>query len=310
VNTFIPYVALWALMAYTINAHYPYWITLILALIAAGFLVRIFIIFHDCGHQSFFASRRANIILGYLSGILTFTPFDAWTHSHGVHHATAANLDRRGTGDVWTMTVGEYLAAPWKKRLAYRLFRNPFIMFVLGPIGVFILAQRVAKKGASRRDILSVIITDLALLAMIATLGLTIGFKTFGLVQLPITIIGGGLGIWLFYVQHQFEGVYWARQKTWNRIRAALEGSSFYKLPKILQWFTGNIGYHHVHHIRPRIPNYNLQLAHDKVAAFQTVRPITLRKSLKSLRMNLWDEAQQKMVSFHSLRKIPQTTAI
>jgi omega-6 fatty acid desaturase (delta-12 desaturase) len=309
VNTFIPYVVLWVLMVYTIHAGISYWVTLALAVLASGFLVRIFILFHDCGHNSFFASRRANTILGYICGILTFTPFDDWTHSHGVHHSTAADLDRRGTGDVWTMTVEEYLAAPFRQRLAYRLFRTPLVTFGLGPIGVFIIAQRFPHKGANRRDVVSVIITDLALLAMIAALSATVGFWTYVRVQLPITIIGGGLGIWLFYVQHQFEGVYWARHEEWDRIRSALEGSSFYRLPRVLQWFTGSIGYHHVHHIRPRIPNYNLRRAHDEVAVFQAVRPVTIRTSLKSLRMNLWDEAQQKLVSFRSLRARPQSVA-
>lgn len=302
VNTFVPYIALWVLMVYTIHTGYSYWITLALAMLASGFLVRIFIFFHDCGHQSFFASRRANTIFGYICGILTFTPYDDWTHAHGVHHSTAADLDRRGTGDVWTMTVEEYQAAPRQQRLSYRFYRNPLVMLVLGPISSFILNQRLPSKGANRRDILSVIITDVALLAMIVTLSATIGFWTYVMIQVPVMIIGGGMGIWLFYVQHQFEGVYWARHEKWDRIRSALEGSSFYKLPKVLQWFTGNIGYHHVHHIRPRIPNYNLQRTHEEVAVFQAVKPITLRKSLKSLRMNLWDEAQQKLVSFRSLR--------
>jgi omega-6 fatty acid desaturase (delta-12 desaturase) len=208
------------------------------------------------------------------------------------------------------MTVEEYLAASFRQRLAYRLFRAPFITFVLGSIGVFILSQRFPSKGANRRDTLSVIITNLAMLAMIVTLSATIGLWTYVKIQLPITIIGGGLGIWLFYVQHQFEGVYWARHEEWDRVRSALEGSSFYKLPKVLQWFTGNIGFHHAHHIRPRIPNYNLQRAHEEVAVFQKVQPITLRKSLKSLRMNLWDEDQQKMVSFWSLRARPRASAV
>jgi len=200
------------------------------------------------------------------------------------------------------MTVKEYLAAPWQERLAYRLFRTPLITFILGPIGVFVLGQRFPTKGANRRDIISVIVTDLAILAMIVLLSFAMGFWTYLLIQLPLTIMGGGMGIWLFYVQHQFEGVYWARHDKWDRLKSALEGSSYYKLPKVLQWFTGNIGLHHVHHIRPRIPNYNLQQAYDEVGVFQTVKPVTIGGSLKSLRMNLWDEERQKLVSFRSLR--------
>jgi omega-6 fatty acid desaturase (delta-12 desaturase) len=309
VNTFVPYVVLWILMVITIQQGYSYWGTLALAVVAAGFLVRIFIFFHDCGHQSFFASRRANTILGYICGILTFTPFEAWSHEHGVHHATAADLDRRGVGDVETMTVDEYLAAPWYKRLAYRLFRNPLIMFGLGPIGVFVIAQRFPKKGARERDTLSVIFTTLAMATMITALSMAIGFWTYVRIQLPIIMVGGAAGIWLFYVQHQFEGVYWARHEEWDRVRAALEGSSYYKLAKVLQWFTGNIGLHHIHHIRPRIPNYNLQQAYDEVPVFQAVEPLTMRRSLKSLRMNLWDEEQQKLVSFRSLRVRPRSVS-
>jgi omega-6 fatty acid desaturase (delta-12 desaturase) len=309
-NTFVPYIALWVLMAYTIRQGYPYWLTLLLAALASGFLVRIFIFFHDCGHQSFFASRLANTILGYISGILVFTPFEDWSHAHGIHHNTAGDLDRRGTGDVWTMTVKEYLAAPWQERLAYRLFRTPIITFILGPIGVFILGHRFPAKGANRRDVISVIVTDIAVLGMIISLSLVMGFRTYLLIQLPLTIMGGGMGVWLFYVQHQFEGVYWARHDKWNRIKSALEGSSYYKLPKVLQWFTGNIGLHHIHHIRPRIPNYNLQRAYDEVEVFQQVKPVTVGGSLKSLRMHLWDEERQELVSFRSLRVKSQASAV
>jgi len=301
VNTFVPYVALWVLMVLAVRRGYSYWITLALAVVAAGFLVRIFIFFHDCGHQSFFASRRANAVLGWICGILTFTPFDDWSHGHATHHATAADLDRRGTGDVWTMTVDEYRSAPRGRRLAYRLFRNPFVLLGLGPIGSFLLSARFPHKGASRRDTLSVVLTDLAIAALIGVLSATIGLRTYVLIQLPVILIAGAVGIWLFYVQHQFDGVYWARHETWNRLDAALKGSSYYKLPRLLQWFTGNIGLHHIHHIRPRIPNYNLQRAYDEVPALRTVEPLTLRSSLRSLRMNLWDEARQKLVSFRSL---------
>ncbi|HSR33940.1 MAG TPA: fatty acid desaturase, partial [Anaerolineae bacterium] len=301
VNTFVPYLGLWVLMIYLIETGTPYWITLVLAVVAAGFMVRIFIFFHDAGHGSFFSSPRANTALGYISGVLTFTPYDSWRRSHARHHATSGNLDRRGMGDVWTMTVEEYRAAPRKKQLAYRMYRNPLVMFGLGPVGSFLIAQRFPQIGVKRREQLSVLGTDLALLAIIVLASVTIGFWTYVLIQLPIILIGGALGIWLFYVQHQYEGVYWARDEAWDPTKAALEGSSFYKLPKVLQWFTGNIGLHHIHHLRPRIPNYNLQQCYDKVPAMQAVQPLTIGKSLKSLRMNLWDEKQQKLVSFRSL---------
>jgi omega-6 fatty acid desaturase (delta-12 desaturase) len=301
VNTFIPYAGLWALMVYTIQQGMSYWITLALAIVASAFLVRIFIFFHDCGHGSFFSSSRANTLVGYVCGILTFTPYHDWRHAHARHHATAGNLDRRGEGDVWTMTVEEYLAAPRGQRLAYRLFRNPVVMFGLGPAFMFLIAQRFPHKGAKKRQRTSVLITNLAILAIVLLASLTIGFWTYLLIQLPIILIAGVLGLWLFYVQHQYEGVYWARNETWDPLKAALEGSSYYKLPKVLQWFTGSIGLHHIHHLRPRIPNYNLQACYDKVPAMQAVKPLTILKSLQSLRMNLWDERQQKLVSFRSL---------
>lgn len=301
VNTLVPYIGLWVLMVYTVKTGIPYWVTLLLALVAAGLMVRIFIFFHDCGHGSFFASPRANTALGYLTGTLTFTPYHSWRRAHAWHHATAGNLDRRGLGDVWTMTVEEYQAAPRRTRLAYRLYRNPLIMFGLGPVGSFLISQRFPQKGAKRRERQSVLFTNLAILFIVGLASVTIGFGTYVRIQLPVIILGGAVGIWLFYVQHQYAGVYWARQDVWDPIRAALEGSSYYKLPKVLRWFTGNIGLHHIHHLRPRIPNYHLQPCFDAIPAMQAVEPLTIRKSLRSLRMNLWDETQQEMVSFRSL---------
>ena len=306
VDTLVPYAALWVAMVRTVQLGVSYWITLALAVVAAGFMARIFIIFHDCGHGSFFTSRRANTIVGYVCGILTLTPYEDWRHSHGVHHATIGDLDRRGTGDVYVMTVDEYLAAPRLKRIAYRLFRNPLIMFGLGPGAVFLLTHRFAHKGAGKRQRYSVYITNLAIAAIIGVASLTIGLRTYVAVQLPIFLIGFAAGVWLFYVQHQFEGVYWARHEAWDPMRAALEGASYYKLPKVLQWFTGNIGLHHIHHVRPRIPNYNLQQCYDEVPAMQAVEPLTMRKSLKSLGLHLWDEGQQKLVGFRSLRARPR----
>ena len=301
-NTFLPYCALWALMLYTLHQGYSYWLTLALALVAGGILVRVFILFHDCCHGSFFASRRANTILGYVSGILTFTPFEDWRYAHGVHHATAGNLDRRGLGDIWTMTTEEYRTAPPRKRLAYRLYRNPFMLFVPGPALLFLYFQRFSSKGARKRERSSVLFTNLALLAVVGVASFTMGFQTYLLIQLPVILIGGTLGLWLFYVQHQFETVYWARNEFWDLTKVALEGSSYYKLPKVLQWFTGNIGLHHIHHIRANIPNYNLQECFDEIRAFQAVEPLTMRTSLKSLCLALYDEKKKKMVSFRAMR--------
>jgi acyl-lipid omega-6 desaturase (Delta-12 desaturase) len=303
-NTFVPYFALWALMIHTVQGEYPYWITLLLALVAAGLLVRIFILFHDCCHGSFFESRRANAILGYISGILTFTPFEDWRHAHNRHHATAGDLDRRGVGDIWTMTTEEYLAAPLRRRLAYRIYRNPFILLGPGAALLFLCFQRVATKGAGQRERRSVWLTNTALLLVVGMAAWTIGLRAYLLIQLPIILIAGGLGLWLFYIQHQFENVYWVRHESWDPLKVALQGSSYFKLPKIFQWFTGNIGLHHVHHVRPSIPNYNLQECHDDIPVFQAVEAVTLRTSIRALRLALYDAKKRKLISFRSLSEV------
>ena len=303
-HTSLLYFAMWYVMVRSIQLGYPYWLTLVLAVPAAGFMVRLFIFFHDCTHRSFFASDRANTIVGYILGVMTFTPYDEWRHSHVIHHATAGDLDRRGVGDVWTMTVEEYRAASLWEKIAYRLVRFPLFTFGIGPVVMFFVAHRFPTKAARKQDKPSVHITNFAILAIIVIASLTIGFRTYFLVQFPIMVIAGMFGIWMFYVQHQYENVYWARHEDWDRIKSALEGSSYYKLPKVLQWFTGNIGYHHIHHLRARIPNYNLEKCYEEVPEMRTVEPITLKTSLKSLACNLWDEKQQKMVSFRALRAL------
>ena len=301
VDTLGPYCALWALMLYTIRQGYPYWVTLVLAVVAGGILVRVFILFHDCCHGSFFASRRANTILGYVSGILTFTPYEDWRYAHNIHHATAGELDRRGIGDIRTMTTAEYLAVPRRRRLAYRIYRNPFVLFGPGAALLFLCFQRFTTKGAGKRERRSVFLTNVALLVIVGTASLTIGLQTYLLIQLPIILIAGSLGLWLFYIQHQFESVYWAHNESWDPMKVALEGSSYFKLPKILQWFSGNIGVHHIHHVRPSIPNYHLQQCYVDMPAFQAVVPLTIRTSVKSLRLSLYDEEQRKLISFRSL---------
>ena len=301
-NTLIPYAGLWTLMVFTVVQGYSYWITLALALVAAALQVRIFIFFHDCCHNAFFESKRANRAWGLVTGVLTFTPFDDWRRAHAVHHATAGNLDRRGVGDVFTMTVGEYMAASRWRRLGYRLFRHPLVLLGLGPVWIFLISQRFPHKDSGRRERNSVLITNVALLAIIVGASLTVGLRTYLLVQLPVILLAGVMGIWLFYVQHQYENVYWARHDQWDPFQAALAGSSYYKLPKVAQWFTGNIGLHHIHHLRPRIPNYRLQECYDQVPALQQVEPLTFIASLRSLHLRLWDEEQGKLVSLGSLK--------
>ncbi len=278
------------------------WVMMALCMPAAALLVRVFIIFHDCCHGSFFASRRANRIVGYVTGILVCTPFERWQRDHAQHHATVGDLDRRGAGDVWTLTADEYLSATRRKRLFYRVFRNPFVMLALGPAALFIFANRVSTRAATRRERFSIHFTNLALVLIIVLASLTIGLRTYLWIQVPVMLIAGACGVWLFYVQHQFEDTYWARHATWDPMQAAMGGSSYYKLPGVLRWVTASIGLHHIHHVQPRIPNYNLQKCQDQIPAFQAVRPLTIGRSIHSLRMRLWDEERQCMVSWASLK--------
>jgi omega-6 fatty acid desaturase (delta-12 desaturase) len=301
-NTLIPYIALWALMVYTVKLGYSLWITLALSAAAGVLLVRVFIFFHDCCHNSFFETSRANRIAGYFTGILTFTPYEDWRRAHAIHHSTAGDLDHRGVGDIALLTIEEYRSATKGKKLAYRLYRNPLIMFGIGPAYVFLIKYRFSTKGARKHERKSVLYTNLALLAIIGTASMTIGFGTYLLIQVPIMLVAGAIGVWLFYIQHDFEGVYWARHKDWDRLRASLEGSSYYKLPKVLQWLSGNIGLHHIHHIRPTIPNYNLQQCYNDTPALQKIVPLTISKSLKSPWLNLWDEQHHKLISFRVLK--------
>lgn len=305
-NTLGAYFVLWAVMIIVLKLGYSYWITLMLATLAGGILVRIFILFHDCCHGSFFASRSANTVFGYITGVLTFTAFENWRYAHNRHHATAGDLDRRGVGDIWTMTLEEYLVAPRLQRIGYRIYRNPFILFGPGGALLFLWFQRFSKKGAGKSARQSVVITNLTLLFLLTLAASTIGIRTYLMIQLPVIAIGGSVGLWLFYIQHQFEDAYWVHHELWNPYSVALHGSSYFKLPKILQWFTGNIGLHHVHHVRPSIPNYNLQQCHDEVPALQAVKQITLRASINSLQLSLYDEKNRKLVAFsRAVRRRP-----
>lgn len=297
-NTLVPYAALWYLMYRTLIV--SVWLAMPLALLAGGFLVRVFIIFHDCTHGSFFKSRRANQWLGCLTGLLCFTPFQRWRREHSLHHASAGDLDRRGTGDVWTLTVQEYLEASRWKRFAYRLARNPFILFLLAPLVLFLVLERFPSSKDGRRERRSVYATNAALALMVVALGWVFGWMAYLLLQLVVIIVASSAGVWLFYVQHQFEGVYWERGEEWDYEKAALQGSSYYKLPLILQWFSGNIGFHHVHHLSPRIPNYHLEKCHRSEPLFQAVKPVTLLSSLKAFKFRLWDERRRKMVGYPS----------
>ena len=302
-DSVLPYLVLFYL-GHRLLAVSP-WISLALSIPAAGFLVRMFIIFHDCGHGSFFASRRACNSVGRILGVMLFTPYDKWTRDHAVHHATVGDLDRRGKGDVWTMTKNEYLLAPFRTRLLYRFYRNPFFLFGVGAFFLFLVLHRFHSRLEGgrevvdlRRELASVYGTDLALAGLMTVIALTLGLRTLLFVQLPILYFSSVAGVWLFYVQHQFDGAFWCRTPEWDYATVALRGSSFYRLPRVLQWFAGNIGYHHVHHLSPRIPSYNLPSCHRENALFRVSTEIGLRASARSLRLSLWDEKNRRLTGF------------
>ncbi|MCB9892137.1 MAG: fatty acid desaturase [Planctomycetes bacterium] len=300
-NTVGSVILLW--LALFLSLEVSWFLTIPLAALVGLFLVRTFIIFHDCGHGSFFASRRANAFWGFVTGLLTFTPFYAWRGEHAIHHGAAGDLDRRGVGDIWMMTVQEYLEASRWRRFAYRLARHPVILFGIAPLVLFLFVQRFPRRGATERERRSVWEMNLAIACMIIGMGWTFGVIPYLVLQLVAMMVAGGVGVWLFYLQHQFEDAYWERGDTWDYAAAALRGSSFLRLPRVLQWFSGNIGFHHIHHLSPRVPNYNLERCHRSDPLFEGVRPMTLLGSLKTLGLKLWDETSKKLVGFRHVKK-------
>ncbi len=302
--TAVPFAGLWALTWAAI--HFGYWqLSLLPWVLAAAFLVRLFMIQHDCGHGSFFRHRLANDWVGRIIGVLTLTPYDAWRGAHATHHATTGHLERRGIGDIDTLTVREYRALSSWGRLRYRVYRNPVVMFGIGPAYLFFLRHRLPLgPGRNRRQAwISAMATNLASAAVVATLIWFIGFGQFLMVQLPITLLAASIGVWLFYVQHQFEGTFWAESDDWTLHDAALHGSSHYDLPKFLHWFTANIGMHHLHHLCSRIPYYRLPRALRDHPDLHDVGRITFWKSLGCVRLTLWDETQRRLISFKEARK-------
>jgi acyl-lipid omega-6 desaturase (Delta-12 desaturase) len=292
----LPYLALTAAMYWALGVSYL--LVLAIAIPASGFLVRTFILFHDCSHGSFLSSRKANLWLGTALGLFVYSPFLRWRHDHAIHHATSGDLDRRGGGDVRTLTVAEYLALAPRARLGYRIFRNPLVMFSVGPIVALVVGPRLVPRSARPRMRRSVIGTNIALALLVGGLCWLVGWRDYLLLQTPTVLLAGSAGIWLFYVQHQFEDAYWESGEGWSYADAALRGSSYLKLPKLLQFFSGNIGLHHVHHLSARIPNYNLQRAHDENPIFHDVPILSLRDGLRAVRLKLWDEERGRMVTF------------
>lgn len=305
INSVVPFFATWAVMIYTFNM-IPYVFTLALALLSALFMMRIFIIQHDCGHNSFFNSSRLNNAIGPFLGVITMTPYASWRSSHAKHHASSGDLDFRGFGDVETLTVEEYKSAPLMRKLRYRFYRHPLIMFVVGPTILFVILNRFPfglGKGQEREKN-SVYFTNLMLAAIFVGLGYFVGYLNLVAMWLPMMIFASSIGVYLFYVQHQFEDTYWRWHQEWDYAEAALRGSSFFKMPRLLQWFSGNIGFHHLHHLSPKIPNYNLERAHYDNPSFQKVQTITLPTSFRNIFLHLWDEQTHKLISWREYARI------
>ncbi len=300
----LPYLALAVALVLMLRADVSIWLVLALSVPTAGFLLRTFIVFHDCTHGSFMPTKRWNHIIGAITGVMVFTPFQTWRHEHAVHHATAGDLDRRGVGDVPTITVEEYLAFGLPMRIGYRLFRNPLIMFGLGWLWGLVIQPRLTGKSTRPRLRRSVYATNTVLAALVTGLVLLIGWEDLLIVQGTTAFIAGSAGVFLFYVQHSFEDTYWASGESWTYADAALRGSSYLKLPKVFQYFTGNIGLHHVHHLSARVPNYTLQAAHDGMPIFRDVPVLSFWDGLKASRLKVWSARDGRLLTWGEVRAL------
>jgi omega-6 fatty acid desaturase (delta-12 desaturase) len=303
-NTGLPFLTLTAALIY--GVYRDFWPALVLGVPAAALLVRLFMIQHDCGHGSFFRARWANNLVGRILGVLTLTPYGFWRRRHAVHHATSGNLDRRGTGDITTLTVGEYLAlSPWQ-RFCYRLYRHPLVLFGIGPTFLFLIRHRIPTGNPFRgeaRSWLSILGTNAAIAAVVVPVMLLVGVGPFVVAYMPVFLAAASIGVWLFYVQHQFEDVYWAPAGRWRYHDAAIEGCSFYDLPGVLRWVTANIGFHHIHHLSSKIPNYRLRDCFEQTPEFQQAKRLTLWSSLRCARLAVWDEEKRKLIPFRQIRR-------
>jgi len=307
INTFVPYFISWILLFFAVQ--YSYWLTAPLIIINAGLLLRVFIIMHDCGHKSFFSSQKANDRVGYICGVFAFTPYRKWTREHAIHHGTSGNLDKRGIGDVWTMTVKEYMQSGFWKKIGYKAFRHPLFLFVLAPFLMFVIDYRFVYGKTTEADRMSVRMNNLGLVILLFIGSKIFGLSTFLLLWMPSIWLAAICGVWLFYVQHQYEDTYWESQDHWDFVKGALAGSSFYKLPKVLQWFTGNIGFHHIHHLSPLVPNYKLETCHKNNRLFQEIKPLTFWRSFRAATLRLWDEEKERMLSFREFRRLRRAGA-
>lgn len=301
-NTIPPLLLLWYIAYEALQI--SVWLMIPVAVIAAGFVVRTFIIFHDCTHGSFLKGKKANDIVGTMTGVLTLFSYAKWKREHAIHHASSSNLDKRGVGDIWVMTVDEYIEASKWTRFKYRCYRNPFVMFVFGPLYLVLISSRFNRKDAKPREKRNTYLSNLIIVLLYTGMILLIGWQDFLLVQGTIMFVAGALGIWLFYIQHTFEDSYFEEESEWDYVKAAVEGSSYYKLPKVLQWATGNIGFHHVHHLAPRVPNYNLEEAHNSTPPLHKATTITLKTSLASLKYKLYNPEKMNFVTFSEIKHL------
>ena len=302
VNTIPPLFIFWFIAYQSLSV--SFWLMLPFAIIAAGFVIRTFIIFHDCTHGSFFKNRKANDIVGTITGVLTLFAYSKWKREHAIHHASSSNLDKRGVGDIWVMTIEEYVEASKWQRFSYRVYRNPLVMFVLGPFYLVLISSRFNRKDARQKERNNTYLINAILVVLYTAMILLIGWQAFVIVQGTIMFVAGALGIWLFYIQHTFEDSYFEEESEWDYVKAAVDGSSYYKLPKVLQWATGNIGFHHVHHLSPRVPNYNLEEAHDSTPPLHTATTITIKTSLASLKYKVYDPEKKAFVTFREIKSL------
>lgn len=302
INTVPPLLIFWFIAYQSLSV--SFWLMLPFAIIAAGFVIRTFIIFHDCTHGSFFKNRKANDIVGTITGVLTLFAYSKWKREHAIHHASSSNLDKRGVGDIWVMTIDEYVEASKWQRFSYRIYRNPLVMFVLGPFYLVLVSSRFNRKDARQKERNNTYLINVILVVLYTAMILLIGWQAFVIVQGTIMFVAGALGIWLFYIQHTFEDSYFEEESEWDYVKAAVDGSSYYKLPRVLQWATGNIGFHHVHHLSPRVPNYNLEEAHDATPPLHTATTITIKTSLASLKYKVYDPEKKAFVTFREIKPL------
>ena len=301
-NTIPPFILAWFLAYQALDV--SIWLTIALSVVAAAFVIRTFIIFHDCTHGSFFKNKKANAVVGTITGIMTLFAYEKWKREHSIHHASSGNLDKRGVGDIWVMTIEEYVEASKWERFKYRMYRNPLVMFGFGPLFLVLISSRFNRKDARKKERNNTYLINISLVVIYSLLIWAIGWQAFLIVQGTTMFVAGAFGIWLFYVQHTFEDSYFEDENEWDYVKAAVEGSSYYQLPKVLQWVTGNIGFHHVHHLSPRVPNYNLEKAHESTPPLQQATTINIKSSLKSLRYKLYDAPNKTFVTFGDIKHL------